>query len=93
MSIKYEVRFSNHPDDAKQYGTERLRKEFLVETLMVPGEINLDTEVQGGDAGIPAVAQREPGPAAEVMREMSRQVAARMSVRAAEPGPETGECE
>ena len=41
MAINYEVRFSNHPEDAKQYGTERLRKEFLVETLMVPGEINL----------------------------------------------------
>lgn len=41
MSINYEVRFSNHPDDARQYGTERLRKEFLVEKLMVPGEINL----------------------------------------------------
>ena len=41
MAINYEVRFSNHPDDAKQYGTERLRKEFLVETLMVSGEINL----------------------------------------------------
>lgn len=41
MAINYEVRFSNHPDDAKQYGTERLRSEFLVETLMVPGEINM----------------------------------------------------
>jgi len=41
MAINYEVRFSNHPEDAKQYGTDRLRKEFLVETLMVPGEINL----------------------------------------------------
>lgn len=41
MAINYEVRFSNHPEDAKQYGTEKLRKEFLVETLMVPGEINL----------------------------------------------------
>jgi 4-deoxy-L-threo-5-hexosulose-uronate ketol-isomerase len=41
MAINYEVRFSNHPDDARQYGTERLRKEFLVEKLMVPGEINL----------------------------------------------------
>jgi len=41
MSINYEVRFSNHPEDAKQYGTEKLRKEFLVETLMVSGEINL----------------------------------------------------
>jgi 4-deoxy-L-threo-5-hexosulose-uronate ketol-isomerase len=40
-TINYEVRFSNHPEDAKQYGTERLRREFLVETLMVPGEINL----------------------------------------------------
>ncbi len=41
MAINYEVRFSNHPEDAKQYGTERLRKEFLVETIMVPGEINM----------------------------------------------------
>jgi 4-deoxy-L-threo-5-hexosulose-uronate ketol-isomerase len=41
MAINYEVRFSNHPDDAKQYGTERLRKEFLVEKLMVAGEINM----------------------------------------------------
>ena len=41
MAINYEVRFSNHPEDAKQYGTERLRKEFLVEKLMIPGEINM----------------------------------------------------
>jgi 4-deoxy-L-threo-5-hexosulose-uronate ketol-isomerase len=39
--INYEVRFSNHPEDARQYGTDRLRREFLVEKLMVPGEINL----------------------------------------------------
>ena len=41
MAINYEVRFSNHPEDTKNYGTERLRKEFLVERLMVPGEINM----------------------------------------------------
>ena len=41
MSINYEVRFSNHPEDAKQYGTEKLRKEFLAGGLMVPGKINL----------------------------------------------------
>jgi len=41
MAVNYELRFSNHPEDAKQYGTERLRKEFLVDTLMVAGEINL----------------------------------------------------
>ena len=41
MAVNYEVRFSNHPDDAKHYGTDRLRKEFLVEKLMVSGEINM----------------------------------------------------
>jgi 4-deoxy-L-threo-5-hexosulose-uronate ketol-isomerase len=41
MAINYEVRFSNHPEDAIQYGTERLRKEFLVEKLLVSGEINM----------------------------------------------------
>lgn len=40
-TINYEVRFSNHPEDAKQYGTERLRQEFLVQNLMTSGEINL----------------------------------------------------
>ena len=39
--INYELRFSNHPEDVRHYGTERLRKEFLVERLMVPGEINM----------------------------------------------------
>jgi ATP-binding protein involved in chromosome partitioning len=52
------------------------------------GGIPLDVKVrQGGDAGVPAVAQREPGPAAEVMRVLARQVAARMSVRAAQQVP------
>ena len=41
MAINYEVRFSNHPDDARHYDTEKLRKEFLAEKIMVPGEINL----------------------------------------------------
>jgi 4-deoxy-L-threo-5-hexosulose-uronate ketol-isomerase len=41
MAIHYEVRFSNHPDDARHYDTQKIRKEFLVETLMVPGEINM----------------------------------------------------
>jgi 4-deoxy-L-threo-5-hexosulose-uronate ketol-isomerase len=41
MTINYEVRFSNHPEDAKHYDTQRLRREFLAERIMVPGEINL----------------------------------------------------
>jgi ATP-binding protein involved in chromosome partitioning len=52
------------------------------------GGIPLDVKVrQGGDAGVPAVAQREPGTAALVLRELARQVAARMSVRAAQEAP------
>jgi len=52
------------------------------------GGIPLDIRVrQGGDAGVPAVAQREPGAAAVVMRALARTVAARMSVRAAQQAP------
>jgi len=52
------------------------------------GGIPLDVKVrQGGDAGVPAVAQREPGPAADILRAMARTVAARMSVRAAQQAP------
>jgi len=52
------------------------------------GGIPLDVKVrQGGDAGVPAVAQREPGVAAQVMHALARQVAARMSVRAARQVP------
>jgi hypothetical protein len=38
---------------------------------------------QGGDVGVPAVAQREPGPAARSLSSLAQIVAARMSVRAA----------
>ena len=52
------------------------------------GGIPIDVKVrQGGDVGIPAVAQREPGLAAHAMRELARTVAARMSVRAARQAP------
>ena len=52
------------------------------------GGIPLDMRVrQGGDAGVPAVAQRDGGLAAEAMRALARTVAARMSVRAARSAP------
>ncbi len=41
MNINYQERFAVHPDDARKFDTERLRKEFLVQKVMVPGEINL----------------------------------------------------
>lgn len=57
-TIHYEIRYSNHPEDARHYGTERLRKEFLVEKLMVPGEINMvysmnDRYIVGGAVPVP----------------------------------------
>ena len=49
------------------------------------GGIPLDITVrQGGDVGVPAVAQREPGPAGRAMTAIAQTVAARMSVRAAQ---------
>ena len=62
-------------------GGERFAREHGVEFL---GGIPLDVTVrQGGDVGVPAVAQREPGPAAVALTSLARTVAARMSVRAA----------
>ena len=66
-------------------GGDRFARERGLEYF---GGIPLDTRVrQGGDAGVPAVAQREGGPAAEAMRSLARTVAARMSVRAVRQAP------
>jgi ATP-binding protein involved in chromosome partitioning len=62
-------------------GGERFARDHGLEYL---GGIPLDITVrQGGDVGVPAVAQREPGPAAQALTHLARIVAARMSVRAA----------
>jgi len=62
-------------------GGERFAQQHGIEYL---GGIPLDVTVrQGGDVGVPAVAQREPGPAAKALMALARTVAARMSVRAA----------
>src|SRR5215212_10600560 len=53
------------------------------------GGVPLDVTVrQGGDVGVPAVAQREPGPAARALTAVAGAVAARMSVRAAGADPQ-----
>ncbi len=41
MNSIYEERYNYHPDDFKTYDTSRIRKEFLVEKVMEPGEIRL----------------------------------------------------
>jgi ATP-binding protein involved in chromosome partitioning len=68
-----------------QGGGERFARESDIEYF---GGIPLDIRVrQGGDVGVPAVAQRDGGPAADVLRALARTVAARMSVRAATAAP------
>jgi len=63
-------------------GGERFAAAHDLEYL---GGIPLDITVrQGGDVGVPAVAQRDPGPAARAMTSIAQAVAARMSVRAAQ---------
>ncbi len=63
-------------------GGERFAAEHGIEFL---GGVPLDITVrQGGDVGVPAVAQREPGPAARALTAVAGAVAARMSVRAAQ---------
>jgi ATP-binding protein involved in chromosome partitioning len=63
-------------------GGERFAAEHGLDYL---GGIPLDVTVrQGGDVGVPAVAQREPGPAARALTSIAGAVAARMSVRAAQ---------
>jgi ATP-binding protein involved in chromosome partitioning len=62
-------------------GGEKFARDNGIEFL---GGIPLDVTVrQGGDVGIPVVAQREPGPAAKALTTLAQTVAARMSVRAA----------
>ena len=62
-------------------GGERFAAAHSLEYL---GGVPLDITVrQGGDVGVPAVAQREPGPAARALSSIAQIVAARMSVRAA----------
>ena len=61
-------------------GGERFAREHGIEFL---GSVPLDVTVrQGADVGIPAVAQREPGPAAVALTSLAKIVAARMSVAA-----------
>ena len=39
--IQYEVRYAHHPEDVKNYDTEKLRKHFLFEKLFESNQINM----------------------------------------------------
>jgi 4-deoxy-L-threo-5-hexosulose-uronate ketol-isomerase len=53
MHTHYQLRYAAHPEDARNYDTGRLRRDFLIEKLFVPGEVHMvysmyDRMVVGG---------------------------------------------
>lgn len=40
MATNYQIRYSNHPDDAVNYDTQRIRDEYLVSGIMEQDELN-----------------------------------------------------
>ncbi|OAV76103.1 4-deoxy-L-threo-5-hexosulose-uronate ketol-isomerase [Bacteroidales bacterium Barb7] len=41
MKTNYELRYAAHPEDAKRYDTKRLRRDFLIEKVFAPDEVNM----------------------------------------------------
>jgi 4-deoxy-L-threo-5-hexosulose-uronate ketol-isomerase len=41
MKTSYEIRYASHPADAKNYDTDRIRKEFLAQNLFISDEIRM----------------------------------------------------
>lgn len=53
MKTNYELRYAAHPEDAKSYDTTRIRRDFLIEKVFTPDEVNMvysmyDRMVVGG---------------------------------------------
>ena len=53
MKTNYEIRYAAHPEDAKSYDTKRIRRDFLIEKVFSPDEVNMvysmyDRMVVGG---------------------------------------------
>jgi len=65
MSTIFDERFATHPQDAKNYDTDRLRKEFLIENVMVEDQIHLsysqyDRYIVGGAVPVNGSLTLEP---------------------------------
>ena len=41
MRTNYETRYAAHPEDAKGYDTQRLRRDFLIEKIFSTDEVNM----------------------------------------------------
>ena len=40
MKTNYEIRYAAHPEDAKNYDTGRIRRDFLIETVFSADEVS-----------------------------------------------------
>lgn len=65
MSIVFEERYATHPEDAKSYDTDRLRKEYLIENVMMENQICLtysqyDRYIVGGAVPVNGSLTLEP---------------------------------
>jgi len=63
--MKIELRYASHPEDFKGYGTDKLRKEFLIENIFLKDEISLvysmyDRYIVGGAMPVNTVLKLEP---------------------------------
>jgi ATP-binding protein involved in chromosome partitioning len=66
-------------------GGERFAAENGIDFL---GGVPLDVTLrQGADVGVPAVAQRDPGPAARALAHIARAIAGKVSIEAARERP------
>ena len=64
MRTNYEIRYAAHPEDAKSYDTKRIRRDFLIEKVFSPNEVNMvysmyDRMVVGGAMPVGEVLQLE----------------------------------
>lgn len=48
----YNVRWATGPEDAKHYTTDRLRKEYLIEKVFAPGEVNWTYTLFDGSSSV-----------------------------------------
>ena len=64
MKTNYEIRYAAHPEDAKHYDTTRIRRDFLIERVFTPDEVNMvysmyDRMVVGGAQPVSEVLRLE----------------------------------
>lgn len=63
--MKIELRYASHPEDFKAYGTDKLRKDFLIENIFIKDEITLvysmyDRYIVGGAMPVEKALILEP---------------------------------